>query len=179
MVFKDKYQDNVSNWKKITFVPSQAWLQNPLRKIRIEIQGVETPIVQRPLLQINVQRKKKHMKKRNARNSPGFPSTATSDCNPKDKTLCCRHTRTIPYRTLAPFVVAGGRNYRTNTCAGRCDPYHRNNNTWTFVSSVVQPIRSPCCVPTSFQPINVLVNVNGIIKRLLLKDFKVKTCGCA
>ena len=179
LVFMDKYQDNVSKWKKITFVPSQVWMRNPLRKIRIEIEGVETPITQKPLLQINVQRKKMRVKKRHVPPTTAYPTdTVTDDCHPTSKSLCCKHKRQLPYMSVAP-MVAGGSNYLTYTCSGRCDPYHRNNDTWTYVSALVAPTREPCCVPTSYEPINVLVNVNGIIKRVLLNDFKVRSCGCA
>lgn len=175
----DKYQDNVSKWKKITFVPSQVWMRNPLKKIRIEIEGVETPITEKPLLQIDVQRKKMRLKKRHAQAaSPTkvYPTgTITDDCNPNRKSLCCKHSRHLPF---LPSVLSS-QNYLTYTCSGRCDPKHRNNDTWTYLSAVTAPRREPCCVPTSFEPITLIVRKNGGYQTLVLDDFKVKTCGCA
>lgn len=190
MVFMDRHYDNASEWKKLVFTPSKLWLQNPWRKLRIEIKGVETSVGDKPVLQLNLKRREKRLKKRHSMLSP--TATTTDDCHPTKKSLCCRHLRDVPLQQIYSWVIIPV-TYRAYTCSGRCVVKHRNNNTWSYFSQVSKPTREPCCVPTDFEPMTVLyfdstipkskkkknVPVVQPIKKMTIKNAIVKSCGCS
>ena len=187
----DTHYDKTSTWKKIIFTPNALWLKNPWRKLRIEVKGLESPAVHKPLLQLNLKPKEKRLKKRHV--APTYlPATATDDCTktPTGQNLCCKHSRDIPISSHYSWIIVPS-TYRAYTCAGNCPIKHRNNNTWAYLAQSTSPNREPCCVPTGFGSLSVLMvdpyskNVpqnSKVPPSIIKKDLEnlvVTSCGCA
>ena len=176
LIYALKYsRETDGKWRKLIFQPSEIWRDHPWRKMRIELEGVKPPVVEKPFLQLSLKKKSKRIQKRSQSSD-----TTTLDCLPNDKSLCCKHKRTIQIAKVLTWVVYP-KVYEAFTCSGTCTPLHRNNNTWTHVSQRANPPRAPCCVPTAFSGINVMTlskDGTGFEKRFI-KDIQVSKCGCS
>ncbi|XP_028398476.1 inhibin beta E chain-like [Dendronephthya gigantea] len=182
MVIVDEHESDVSQWKKLNFVPNRQWLEKPWgRKIRIEIEGIETPIAHKPLLQLKVKPVIKRHRKRSVVSTtvnPSVKATVTDDCIPKNLGLCCRHTRNIDMSSYYPWIVVPNP-FRSFTCSGTCTLRHRTNNTWTLLTQITN-VRQPCCVPTSFDTATLLIydGTSTTYKTKIINDLLVTNCGC-
>ena len=181
----EEYHTSGSEWKKITFTPSRRWLENPWRKLRLEIQTQKLPEDSKPFLQINLKRKERRLRKRHA--SQVSTTTTTGDCQPT-QTLCCKHNKVLNLQAQFPWIYLP-QSYDAFNCMGKCVISHRNNNTWSFLMQSGSSVRSPCCAPTAFEPMSILYyddrngtntgnSLNLPIVHKLVHDFKVKSCGC-
>lgn len=178
LVFTNTFDGNAMEWMKLAFTPSKLWLENPRRKLRIEISGIESSHGGRPLLQLNLKREEKRLKRRHA--TSFYKGAATTDCLQKRPGLCCKYRRNIPIGRFIPWIAVP-RVLRAFTCAGDCIVNHRSNITWTLIGQIGRaPIRKPCCVPTAFDPITVLLinKPNTPIKKTVINDLLVRSCGC-
>ena len=184
------FSGNASEWKKLVFTPNKLWLQNPWRKMRIEVNGLKRPVVHKPILQLDLKQKEKRLKKRHSVQTTYSPATATADCHPNQNTRCCRHHRTISLKKHYPWVI-WPQTYRAYTCAGDCNLLnYRKNSTWSLLAHLMSPQREPCCSPTAFESLTVLSSPSTrtsktsnsqlpVLKRTIIKDLVVKSCGCS
>ena len=181
MVIVDKHHNDVSKWKKLNFVPNNQWLKNPWgKKIRMEIEGMDTPIADKPLLQLKVKPVKKRQRKRSVTTTMGpIQKTATDDCHPTHWSRCCRRTKIVPLQQYYQWIVVP-QVFRSFTCSGTCHIKYRNNVTWTLLSQMTSPSRAPCCIPTGFNSMTLLIydNQTATFASKTVHDLLVATCGC-
>jgi hypothetical protein len=188
MIFMGKYEKDALEWKKITFTPNKLWLENPLRKLRIEVKGLKESVSNKPMLQVDFKQKKKRLTKRHAVQTTYTPATATVDCPPNKKNLCCRHNRVIQLKKHYDWILYP-KSYRAYTCAGDCNLLsYRKNSTWSLLAHAMNPQRTPCCIPTAFESLSVIARASSSsstkikfanVKKVTLKDVVVKSCGCS